>query len=82
MPDMSSEYRLSELKRGQKGEILLNKSLGSVRRRLLDMGLVRGMKFEIVRKAPLGDPIEIQINGFLLSLRKEEAHDLVVKTEP
>lgn len=52
---------------------------GDVRFRLLDMGLVKGVKLKVIRVAPLGDPIEILINNFNLSLRKEEAKNIEVK---
>jgi Fe2+ transport system protein FeoA len=43
------------------------------RQRLLEMGLTTGAEFEVVRFAPLGDPIEIKVRGYHLSLRKSEA---------
>ena len=46
---------------------------GQLRKRLLDLGLTRGAKVELIRKAPLGDPIEIQLRGFRLTIRKVEA---------
>ena len=51
---------------------------GAVRQRMLDMGLVPGVNLAVVRYAPLGDPIEIRIRHFLMSLRKEEAQDVMV----
>ena len=42
-------------------------------RRLMEMGLTRGAEFEVVRYAPLGDPIEIRLRGYNLSLRRAEA---------
>lgn len=64
---------LGELKKGDKGKIVKISGSGSVHRRLLDMGLVSGSEIEMQRVAPLGDPIEIKIKGYNLSLRKEEA---------
>lgn len=52
---------------------------GAVRQRMLDMGLVPGICLAVVRFAPLGDPIEIRIHRFLMSLRKEEAKDVLVE---
>ena len=49
------------------------------REKLLRMGLVKGAEFSITRKAPLGDPIEIKIKGFNLTLRKAEADALEVE---
>ncbi len=45
----------------------------SLRRRLLEMGLTRGVAVDVVRRAPLGDPIELKVRGYLLSLRAEQA---------
>ncbi|MDD2239860.1 MAG: FeoA family protein [Kiritimatiellae bacterium] len=50
------------------------------RQKLLQMGLVRGTPFKLLRKAPMGDPIEIELNGFKLTLRKEEAEVLEAET--
>ena len=69
---------LSEMKVGDKGEILSVQAKGEIRRRILDMGLISGVKFKVVRVAPLGDPIEIRLRGFHLSLRKEEAATISV----
>ncbi|MCK4311332.1 MAG: ferrous iron transport protein A [Candidatus Cloacimonetes bacterium] len=49
------------------------------REKLLRMGLVKGAEFSITRKAPLGDPIEIKLKGFNLTLRKSEADALEVE---
>ena len=46
---------------------------GQLRKRMLDLGLARGAKVELIRIAPLGDPIEIQLRGFRLTVRKVEA---------
>jgi ferrous iron transport protein A len=52
----------------------------SYRQKLLRMGLVKGVEFKVVRKAPLGDPIEIELRGFRLTLRGAEADVLEVNT--
>ncbi len=75
------EKQLIELKPGEKGVIVKVVGVGSVRRRLLDMGLVKGAEIVVVRRAPLGDPIEFQLKGYNLSLRKEEAKTVFVKVE-
>lgn len=51
----------------------------SYRQKLLSLGLTRGTEFKVIRKAPLGDPIQIEVRGFALSLRKGEAHGLEVE---
>ena len=48
-------------------------------RRLMEMGLTRGAKFEVLRYAPMGDPIEIRVRGYNLSLRKSEAAEIQVE---
>ena len=70
---------LSELNRGEKGRIVKIGGTGSIRRRLLDMGLVSGSDIEMERVAPLGDPIEIKVKGYNLSLRKQEAASIQVE---
>ncbi len=52
-----------------------------LRRRFLAMGIVKGESFTVLRKAPLGDPIEIQIKGYSLSIRGEEAGFIKVDME-
>ena len=70
---------LNELKSGEKGKITKIGGGGRIRRRLLDMGLVSGSEVEMQRVAPLGDPIEIKVKGYNLSLRKEEASSIQVE---
>lgn len=50
----------------------------SYRQRLLAMGLTKGTEFEVARVAPLGDPVEIKVRDYSLSLRKDEAKALLV----
>jgi ferrous iron transport protein A len=50
-----------------------------IRRRLMDMGLVAGSEITVQRVAPLGDPIEIRLKGYNLTLRKEEAAGVLVE---
>jgi len=70
---------MNELEKGEKGRIVKIGGKGSVHRRLLDMGLVSGSEIEMERVAPLGDPIEIKVKGYNLSLRKEEAASIQVE---
>lgn len=70
---------LSELKPGEKGQIERVAGVGAVRRRIADMGVTKGSLVEVVRVAPLGDPIDVKIKGYHLSLRKDEAADIAVK---
>lgn len=71
--------KMSELKPGDKGVITAVTAQGEVAQRLVDMGMVKGTPFKVLRKAPLGDPLEIQMRGFLLALRKKEAECVSVE---
>jgi len=70
---------LKQLSKGQTGIITRMGCVGEVKRRLLDMGLVKGTNIKVERVAPLGDPIEIRVKGYMLSLRKEEAKNIEVE---
>lgn len=70
---------LSELSPGSKGKVVRIGAKGNVRRRILDMGLVPGVEIAVKGVAPLGDPIEVLIRGYRLSLRKKEAADIFVE---
>ena len=70
---------LSELEPEEKGMIVRVGGRGSIHRRLLDMGVVSGTSVEVVRAAPLGDPIEIKLKGYNLTLRKKEAANIQVE---
>lgn len=72
--------RISELRLGQKARILaLSEGDKGYRQKLIAMGLIPGTLFTLSHVAPLGDPIEIQVRGFALSLRKEEANILQIE---
>jgi ferrous iron transport protein A len=71
--------KMTELEIGDKAEILAVQARAEIASRLIDMGLVKGTKFKLIRKAPLGDPLEIMIRGFLLSLRLNEAKGITVE---
>lgn len=64
---------LSKLKKGQKAKVVqLNTVDKSLRRRLLDMGITEGVQIKIKKIAPLGDPIDIELRGYELCLRKKD----------
>jgi ferrous iron transport protein A len=73
-----SPIPLSDAVVDRRYRVLSVNAKGAVRQRMLDMGLVPGVCLVVVRFAPLGDPIEIRIRRFLMSLRKEEAKDVMV----
>lgn len=67
------EKRLSEFSIGETGVIRLVGGDGKIRRRLFDMGITPGAEVYLRKRAPLGDPIEITLRGYELTLRKSEA---------
>ena len=73
------KMRLGDLEPGASGTIESLDCRRQLRRRLMDMGVVCGTRFSVERVAPLGDPMELKLNGFNLSLRKEEAGDIWVE---
>ena len=71
---------LQEMAIGETGKVSgYVKGASVYREKLLAMGLTRGTKITVERIAPLGDPVEIQVRGFALSLRKDEASALIVE---
>ena len=70
---------LSEMKPGEKAQIEKVSGGGAVKRRIRDMGVTTGSLVEVVRIAPMGDPMDVKIRGYHLSLRKEEAAGISVK---
>ena len=73
--------KLSELQPGQIGVIIKVMGRGAFRRRIIEMGFVRGKKVEVITKAPLKDPIEYKIMDYEVSLRKSEAERIEVITQ-
>ena len=70
---------LNQLKPGERATIVKVGGQGPVRRRILDMGVVKGAEIKVVRVAPLGDPVEFLIKSYNLSLRKSEAQQIQVE---
>ena len=73
--------KLVELAVGSSGTIVRVMGEGKVRRRLFDMGVTPNASFFVRKKAPLGDPIEITIRGYELTLRKTEAYLVTLKVK-
>jgi len=72
--------KLIELKVGERARIIsLQLCDHAYRHKLLAMGLTRGTEFTLLRKAPLGDPIVLEVRGFTLSLRKGETSGLEIE---
>ena len=73
--------RLNEFKVGETGLIKKVEGEGRFRRRLFDMGVTPGATIYLRKKAPLGDPLEVTIRGYELTLRKDEAQLVVLEVE-
>ena len=71
--------KLSEMKIGSTCSVVKINGEGRIRRRLFDMGITPNCQIFVRKKAPLGDPIEITIRGYELTLRKQEAELVEVK---
>ena len=76
----SARQRLSSLPPGSSGTVTAIEVAPEHRGRLLEMGLLPGTRIEVVRYAPLGDPVEIKVRGYNLSLRKHDAEQVWVQT--
>ena len=72
---------LNDLKIGQKSKIIAVNGEGALRRRLLDMGLTPHTEIMVRKVAPMGDPIEIHLRGYELTIRIEDAENIEVEEE-
>lgn len=76
---MSAEEKtLREVPVGSCVKVLRLNGEGAIKRRIMDMGLTKGTEVCVHKVAPLGDPIEVTVRGFELSLRKDEAENVIV----
>ena len=72
---------LDDLKIGQSGIIRQVGGEGALRLRFLDMGLIPGTKVQLQKIAPMGDPIQIYLRGYELTIRREDARKIELKEE-
>ena len=70
---------LKDLKPGEQGLVVSLGEKGPMRRRLMDMGITPGTNIKVIKVAPLGDPVEVNIRGYELSLRKDEASQIEIQ---
>lgn len=70
---------LKDVKIGRKVRVIKVEGAGAIRRRIMDMGITKGVEIYVRKVAPLGDPIEITVRGYELSLRKHDAQMIVVE---
>ncbi|MFQ3549037.1 MAG: FeoA domain-containing protein [Armatimonadota bacterium] len=81
MSSTITSTKMSDLTPGMKGRVAFVSGKGPIRKRLLEMGITKDERFEVIRVAPFGDPIEIKIKNYLLSIRKKEAELVEVEVE-
>jgi len=77
--DSSGNVPLSALQPGEKGRVVKIGGQGAIRRKIVEMGIVKGTTIELEKLAPLGDPMELKVKGYHLSLRKQEAAGILVQ---
>ena len=70
---------LREAKIGETVKVAKLNGAGAIKRRIMDMGITKGVEIYIRKVAPLGDPIEVTVRGYELSLRKADAEMIVVE---
>ncbi|HJD23537.1 MAG TPA: ferrous iron transport protein A [Firmicutes bacterium] len=75
----AEELTLNRIRRGETARVKALKSAGSMRRRLLDIGLVEGTRVECVQRSPAGDPVAYLIRGAVIALREEDSSRVLVE---
>ena len=70
---------LKDVKIGATAKVVKLHGEGAIKRRIMDMGITRGVEIYVRKVAPLGDPIEMRVRGYELSLRKEDAEMIEVE---
>lgn len=75
---MFTSMTLNELKPGQVGKVVKLNGTGKIKYRIVDMGIIPGTIILIKRFAPFGDPIQINLRGYELSIRKNEAKNIEI----
>ena len=76
---MTVARALAELGPGDRSRVVAVAGEADAARRLMDLGVTRGTPVEVVRRAPLGDPMEVRVRGFMLTLRRAEAEHITVE---
>ena len=72
---------LKNVKVGKRVRVVKVRGEGAIKRRIMDMGLTKGVEIYVRKVAPLGDPIEINVRGYELSLRKADAEMIEVESK-
>lgn len=70
---------LKDVKKGEAAKVVKLVGEGAVKRRIMDMGITKGVEIYVRKVAPLGDPIEVNVRGYELSIRKADAQMIIVE---
>ena len=70
---------LRKIRAGSKAKVVKLHGEGAVKRRIMDMGITKGVEVQVCKVAPLGDPIEVTVRGYQLSIRKADAEMIEVE---
>ncbi|MBR2715490.1 MAG: ferrous iron transport protein A [Ruminococcus sp.] len=70
---------LKDIKVGESTTVIKLNGQGAIKRRIMDMGITKGVKIDVCKVAPFGDPLEVKVRGYQLSLRKADAEMIEVK---
>lgn len=70
---------LKDVRVGETAKVVKLEGDGAVKRRIMDMGITRGAELTVRKVAPLGDPIEVNVRGYELSIRKADAATIIVE---
>lgn len=72
------EMTLRDVAIGSRARVVKLAGAGALKRRIMDMGITKGVEVQVRKVAPLGDPLEVTVRGYELSLRKSEAESVLV----
>lgn len=75
------ERSINDLSVGESSVVLTINCEGAMKRRLIDMGITPGVKVTLHKIAPLGDPLELKLRGYMLSIRRSEAKNIFIEKE-
>ncbi len=70
---------LNDIPCGESAKVTRIHAVGALKRRIMDMGITKGTEIKVRKVAPLGDPVEINVRGYELSLRKNDAENIEVE---
>lgn len=76
---MTNIVSLDSIANGNKCTVLSIDGIKALKRRIMDMGITKGVEVMAIKRAPMGDPIEIKVRGYLLTLRADDAKKILVE---